>query len=460
MITYVVIGVLCLALMVAAVALIFGGLQVHRLGREQSQRVWVTLLAMIYLVPALGILASGRNLRAEVLMEDLAVSGNMVSSMIGKVGYYGLLGLCMVLILSRILDAKRWPPIPHEARWLLASMLAYIAGAMMASAMFGTKPTFLPLYLGAPLLFFAATLLALHPAVNVLHSLRNVLVILMFAGLVTAVALPAVALETYAIGLIPGFQLRFWGLTTHANAMGPLAAMGLLLCIAKPFARRGLQVSALIACLLAWLLAHSKTAWLAMIAALLVYGVVKNLERPQDQILRWTKVAFTVTAVTALAVVMLNGGVNLQDNSQGKVYGGGDFSGRPIIWEVAIKEWIKNPLFGYGPSIWSPEYRARIGMNFAFHAHNQFYQTLSEAGAVGVALLAAYLVALASAVLRKSPERPLGVAVLAFVLIRSMSEPTFRVTAAVSGDAMIHFVLLCVAITAIRSRTTTGQVQS
>lgn len=460
MTTYVVIGVLCLALMVAAMALIFGGLQVQRLAREQTPRIWIALLALVYLVPALGILASERNLRAEVLMEDLAMSGNMVSSLIGRAGYYGLLGLCAILILSRILDAKRWPRIPHEAHWLVASMLAYAAGAMMASAMFGTKPTFRPLYLGAPLLLSAATLLALHPAVNVLHSLRNVLVVLIFASLFTAVALPAVALETYAIGLIPGFQLRFWGLTTHANTMGPLAAMSLLLCIAKPFARRDIQVFAVIACLTAWLLAHSKTAWIATVAALLVYWAVKDLERPQDKLLRWVKVAFTITAVGVVAVLMLNGGFNLQDNSQGKVYGGGNFSGRPVIWEVAVDEWKRNPLFGYGPSIWSPEYRARIGMNFAFHAHNQFYQTLSEAGAVGVALLAAYLVALASAVLRKSPERPLGVAVLAFVLIRSLSEPTFRVTAAVSGDAMIHFVLLCMAITAIRSRTTTGQVQS
>lgn len=459
MITFVLIGAVCLALMVSAVALIFGGLQVHRLGREHSQRIWVALLILVYLVPALGILASERNLRAEVLMEDLAMSGNMVSSMISKVGYYGLLGLCIVLILSRVLNAKRWPRISLQGRWLIATMLAYVAGATMLSATMGTKPTFIPLYLGAPLLFSASVLLALHPAVTVLQSLRNVLVIVIFASLLTAVVLPAVALETYAIGLIPGFQLRFWGLTTHANAIGPLAALSFLLCIAKPFERRDLQVVALIACLLAWLLAQSKTAWLAMMAALLVYGVVKNLERPQDRILRLTKLALTVATVAVLAMVMLNGGVSIQDNSQGRVYGGGDFSGRTIIWEVAVKEWVKNPLFGYGPSIWSPEYRARIGMNFAFHAHNQFYQTLSEAGTVGVALLAAYLLTIAIAILRNSPERPLGVAVLAFVLIRSMSEPTFRVTAAVSGDAMIHFVLLCVAVTAIRSRVTTGQIQ-
>jgi O-antigen ligase len=460
MINVVLISAICVALMLTATALIFSGLQVQRLGREHSQRIWVAVLAMVYLVPALGIVASNRNLRAEVLMEDLAMSGNIISSLLNKAGYYTLLAICVVLILSRLLNAKRWPSISVEGRWLVGAMLSYVVGATTLSATMGTQPTFIPLYLGAPILFTATVFLALHPEVSVLRSLRNVLAILVLSSLITSVAMPAAALETYAIGLIPGFPLRFWGLTTHANVMGPLAALSILLCIAKPFDNRGLQVSALTAFTLAWLLAQSKTAWLALLAAIVAYGVVKNLERPQHQILRLTKVTLAIAGVTLLAIVMLNGELTLQDNSHGRVYGGGDFSGRTIIWEVALREWIKNPLFGYGPSIWSPEYRAQIGMNFAFHAHNQFYQTLSEAGSVGVALLATYLLAIAISVLRKGPIRPLGIAVFVFVMIRSMSEPTFRMTTALSGDAMIHFVLLCVAVTAIRNRSITNEVRS
>lgn len=453
MIAIVLIGVAYLALIVAAVALIFGGLQVHRLSREKSQRVWIALLTLVYLVPALGIVVSGRNLRAAVLMEDLAVSGNLISGLIGKVGYYGLLGLCVVLILSRVLDGKRWPPLPREARWLMVTMLAYVAGATLLSGMFGTRPTFTPSYLGVPILFPAALLLALDPAINALQSLRNVLLILIATSLATAIALPTIALETYAIGLIPGFPLRFWGLTPHANTMGPLAALALLLFISIPLAGRWKQAAALIACLAALFLSQSKTTWLAALVALIVYYSARNLERPQEAIVRWTKVAITIAAVFLVAIVVASGGLEtLASNTHGRALGGGEFSGRSKIWDVAIAEWKRNPVFGYGPSIWSPEFRERIGMNFAFHAHNQFYQTLSEAGIVGVALLLMYLLVIFTMVFRKTPLRPLGLAAVCFVLIRSFSEPTFRVTSALTGDAMIHFGLLCVAATAARHK--------
>ncbi|MCY4743527.1 O-antigen ligase family protein [Pelomonas sp. UHG3] len=445
MITIILIGVVYLALMMGAVALIFGGLQIHRIGREKSQRVWVALLVLVYLVPALSILVSGRNLRAAVLLEDLAVSAGVVSGLVAKAGYYGLLVLCVVLILSRILDGKRWAAVPRHAQWLMVTMFAYVAGATLLSGTFGTRPTFTPSYVGAPILFSAALLLALDPTVDALKCLRNVLLVLVAASLATAVVLPTLVLETYAVGLIPGFPLRFWGLTPHANTMGPLAAFALLLFISIPLSARWKQAAALAICFAALILAQSKTTWVAAFVALVVYFSARNLETPQDGLLRWAKVALASAAFCLAAIVVAGGGLEmLASNAQGRAFGGGEFSGRSNIWDVAIGEWKRNPLFGYGPSIWSPEYRARIGMNFAFHAHNQFYQTLSEAGVVGVALLATYLLTILLTVCRSTPLRPLALAALCFVLIRSFSEPTFRVTSALTGDAMVHFALLCV----------------
>src|SRR6185295_11888417 len=45
-------------------------------------------------------------------------------------------------------------------------------------------------------------------------------------------------------------------------------------------------------------------------------------------------------------------------------------TGRDRIWAVAIEEWQSNPVFGYGPGLWDPEYRASIGLLNATHAHN------------------------------------------------------------------------------------------
>jgi O-antigen ligase len=452
-ITYVVLGVACLALILAALMLVFGCIRTNGMVRERSQWIWMAMLTLLYLCPAASILASGRNLRALVLIEDLIVSGNMFSSLISKAGYYGLLALSTVVLLNRLLEAKHWPSMPPQGRWLLASMMAYVTGSTLGSAAFGTRPFFMPSYLGASLLFPAVALLCMLPAIQVLQGIRNVLVILVFASLAAAIALPTVTLETYTIGMIPGFPLRFWGLTLHANTMGPLAALGWLLCVAKPFSSRRLQFFALFGCLLATVLAQSKTTWLAILAAFFTYMIVRNLERPQDPLFKWLKLFFAFAAISIVAFLVASGGLEaVGHESQSKELGGGDFSGRTAIWEVAVNEWRKNPLFGYGPSIWSPEYRAQIGMNFAFHAHNQFYQTLSEAGAVGLFLLLGYIFTLASAVIRDNPERALGIAVLCFVLIRSISEPAFRTGNAVSGDAMVHLVLLGVAVNAIRSR--------
>ncbi|WP_406811570.1 O-antigen ligase family protein, partial [Klebsiella aerogenes] len=57
-------------------------------------------------------------------------------------------------------------------------------------------------------------------------------------------------------------------------------------------------------------------------------------------------------------------------------------SGRVSIWFEVIKDWQNNPIFGYGPDYLDVEHRLRLGMLFAFHAHNQFIQTLGQSGLV------------------------------------------------------------------------------
>jgi O-antigen ligase len=63
--------------------------------------------------------------------------------------------------------------------------------------------------------------------------------------------------------------------------------------------------------------------------------------------------------------------------------------GRTGAWEFALTEFRRNPLFGYGPSIFSPEYRRDVirdpSLTWLGQAHNQVLQTMGDSGLIGLA---------------------------------------------------------------------------
>jgi O-antigen ligase len=122
-------------------------------------------------------------------------------------------------------------------------------------------------------------------------------------------------------------------------------------------------------------------------------------------------------------------------------------TGRNVLWAIAIEEWSRNPLFGYGPSMWDPEYRRSIGLFFAFSAHNQFMQSLGAAGAMGLIGLLIYLCALAIYALRATnASRGLSLALLVVVLLRCLSEAPLSTNTLFNGDLLTHLLLFSVAL--------------
>jgi len=117
-------------------------------------------------------------------------------------------------------------------------------------------------------------------------------------------------------------------------------------------------------------------------------------------------------------------------------------TGRGRIWQVAITEWYKNLLFGYGPEIWGGKFRWQIGMPFAFSAHNQFLQSLSGAGLVGLVTLTGYLVMLGRGAHRVAHATS-GVSVVFFLimLIRCMTETPLVLGTMLNGDFLTQILL-------------------
>jgi O-antigen ligase len=66
-------------------------------------------------------------------------------------------------------------------------------------------------------------------------------------------------------------------------------------------------------------------------------------------------------------------------------------TGRDLIWDITIKTWLENIFFGYGIGLWDLEFRTRYGMLYVGGAHDQFLQTLGDAGLFGLVFLLAYI---------------------------------------------------------------------
>jgi O-antigen ligase len=122
-------------------------------------------------------------------------------------------------------------------------------------------------------------------------------------------------------------------------------------------------------------------------------------------------------------------------------------TGRVGIWDVAIEQWRENPLFGYGITIWDESFRRQIALPHAFSAHNQFLQSLSGAGLIGLAGLLTYLVVLFSQSHRRAPaSRGITMAMYICIVFRCMTEVPFDISGIFSGEFICQLVLVQVLV--------------
>ena len=290
---------------------------------------------------------------------------------------------------------------------------------------------------------------------------RNALFLFMAGGLLLLPINPALVLDTsYTQGFLPGVP-RMAGLAVHAVSMGILAQLGLLCLLARPYESAWLQRLAWILGLLVLFLAQSKTAWIAFVlCSACIIGVrqgplfwrrMNNPLRPELGMV--TVLAFMAT-VMGLALLAMFGEIGAKlgsffDSAQGAQLT--SLTGRDQIWAIAYEEWQRNPVFGYGPTLWDEGFRASIAMPNATHAHNQFMDTLSRSGTVGAAALVLYVVVLLVLSVRYARSSGgLTLALFTALLLRSISEVPLLLFG--YGTELITQILLLMAIVAAASQ--------
>jgi O-antigen ligase len=417
-------------------------------------RVFPIVFVLIGMAIAVSSLLSGRNLSHG----DLIVSMGWVEPAATRWFLRGttllVLSASVAAFVSYVLDRKSTRP---GGAIVLAAFVVFFLTNSVLNAIFGTKPDFAhsAVY---PLVVMAGAYSVREFDVerSVLYA-KVTLLILLVISCIAAVAVPDIALQRPYKGWIPGLDVRLWGVGSNANSIGPLALLYLLTATHQPFKRRWIHWCGGALGVVVLVLAQSKTAFGAAVIALAVLygyrmwarlGEAYNKGSTSVPLVGTATVLLVCACAALLAAIFVDPGLIVDRFLESRA---GDqlltLTGRNVLWAIALEEWSRNPLFGYGPSMWDPEYRRSIGLFFAFSAHNQFMQSLGAAGAMGLIGLLIYLCALAVYALRAAnASRGLSLALLVVVLLRCLSEAPLSTNTLFNGDLLTHLLLFSVAL--------------
>ncbi len=340
---------------------------------------------------------------------------------------------------------------------LMGAFALFWAGTVAAPGLWGAHPLFTHDYFYSLVIGIAAVLSTSVESDLAIKAVRNALLLFIAAGVALIPFKTNMVLDTsYTQGLIPGLP-RFGGLAPSPVGMGALAQLCLVCLLALPYRRIGLNRIAWVVALAVLFVAQSKTAWLCSIlssACLVAFRSGPPFWRRFSDPLRPEFGVFCVSVfiagVLALTLYLMFGHVgnkltNFFDSSEGEQLA--SFTGRTRIWAIAYAEWLRHPIFGYGPSIWDVSFRDSIGIPNATHAHNELMDVLSRSGAVGAASLVVYTVVLLVMSLRyANASGGLTLALFSILALRSVSEVPLSLFG--YGTELINQLLLLMTLAA------------
>jgi O-antigen ligase len=331
----------------------------------------------------------------------------------------------------------------------------FFIGNFVLNGVFGSHPAFM--MSSAYFAVAVAGVLSVRPddIPLAIPHVKFSLFLLVSLSLVAAVIYPSLVLESGYRGLIPGLNIRLNGLSSGPNAMGPICLVAILAEVAFPQRNRSIHWLIILVSAVALILTQSKTTWIAGIAALGASYIALKFSRTMADIhigvIRSTTaiVGAAFVGIGLLLVLLLAfGDVSSMLSPISNSREGAELTtltGRSAIWQVAMSEWERNPLFGYGPELWNAEFRSQVGMSFAYSAHNEYIQSLSRAGLTGLIALFIYMGCIGWLAIGKTRDtNGFSLALFVMLVVRSFSETPLSITTLATAEAFNHLLTLCV----------------
>ena len=447
--------------MLAALAATLGMASAVHVTSRRAQGYFHLLFYAIILAVALTTYLSGRDLATMALnlAEPVAPPRPPLLSVLQPLLSLLVLTVAGERVITRWLNRERATAVPKS---LLTAFVVFWVGTVAAPALFGAHPQLSHDFVYPLVIGVAAVLATATEREQAFAATRNALFLFILAGLVLIFTNPGMALDaTYTQGFLPGVP-RFAGLAPHAVAMGLLTQLALLCLLTTPFQRVWLNRLAWLVGLVVLVLAQSKTAWVAFVLCTLGVLVFRNgpgfwrrTTDPQHPEFGIVVILGFIGALVLAGGLMVFGGIggkvaSFFESSQGAQLT--SMTGRDQIWAIAYDEWLRNPVFGYGPSLWDASYRASIGMPNATHAHNQFMDTLSRSGTVGATALVLYaLTLLVLSVRYARATGGLSLALFTALALRSVSEVPMLLFG--YGTELITQVLLLMTLASVPAQS-------
>lgn len=405
-------------------------------------------LGLMLLAMTVGPLLSGRNVSASGLQLFAISEASSLSSLGSWAQRLATLAIVMVCTVRVMATLFRTEFANTPRAGLFVAFVVYYIFNSITNALLGTKPAFIHGAYYALLLFALIHASRQESPLPALHMLRNGLVAFFVASLAATAVFPDVTLQRGYEGTIPGLSIRFWGLGSNPNSIGPLSVVTLLLLNFIPYRKRWLQAGAIGLSLLVLVLSQSKTAWGGLLVAWAVLHLYRYLStadsRSRSSLLMLTLMlaAFAMAGLVAYAGMVDLARKLQQIAATESGLSALTLTGRVDLWLLAIDIWKDSPWFGYGLNVWDLEHRIQLRMPHAFSAHNQLLQSLAQGGLLALMALLAYVFALAAWARRAAAAtRGLSLALLALILVRCISETPLETETLLSGDLLTHALL-------------------
>jgi exopolysaccharide production protein ExoQ len=457
-----------LAALILALLAIGGTVLVTGMAVRWRGMAFAAVMGMLTLASILTIVLSQRHLTLSVqgLVDSSdGTGGGIVSKLLLMAAVGASLALCLAWLFDLNKRLRACPRYTSRGMlpptdMLVAFMLFYVAFSLLPIPL--GQHYYFHISLVYPFFVYLALFLYIQsstvdPALVAKHCLGMIV----FASAAAAVVTPSAAFQPGYVGLLPGFNLRLWGVAAHANSLGSVAAAYILLEQAVPSKRRAVKLLVFSVATAVLLMTQSKTSIATALFGTLVISGSRIWAYVSDKGRGYNHSGglfiASLLAMACVAVVLLGAWTmffdtnvlrslerHLDSRAVGDLSSG---TGRLWIWSAAIHGGMENPLFGQGADFWSLENRLRLGLSGAVTAHNLYLQVFSRSGFVGLAALLGFLYVLIRYAVRGAKATGgASVAMLLVLLVRSVPEVPIAPNAILGAEffatmAFIFFIL-------------------